>query len=252
VGIQGLLSDNQNLWKAIQQNNLQEQCALISEDSQLRPTQQQRMWEQLDKKLLKLRLEAEKRCRKLKMGKVHWSPEFAQQKLTLKYWCLAFRICQGKSIDKKFFRRIAKAADLPATVSLEAATVQEHITTQRESIKLYKKKHIRKRETFLEGLAKALAEEVHNGNDKDLKRMNYIKLLHQREQQRQSARTIRYTVAPDNMYQQLDHIVFDNDEGNQVTTYDKIMMERQLIAENQRRFNQAADSPFFCEELVKS
>jgi hypothetical protein len=74
------------LWKSVQQHNLLEQCMHISTDSRLRPLQQRRQWERMDKKLRTLRLEAEKKCRKLKMGKVLWSPEFAQLKLRLKYW----------------------------------------------------------------------------------------------------------------------------------------------------------------------
>jgi hypothetical protein len=205
----------------------------------------------LDKKLLKLRLGAEKKCRKLKMGKVLWSPEFALLKTNLKYWCLTHKTLQGKSIDMKFFRRIAKAANLPTQVQQDFDQVQEAIQTQKELIKLYKKKHVTKRETFLEGLAKALAEkEASNSQDKDIKRLHFVKLLHQREQQRLSARTIRNVVSAENNYQQLDHIVFEDEEGNQVVTYDTQTIERQLIEENKRRFNQAAESPFLVQPLV--
>jgi hypothetical protein len=221
---------NQVLWNSIQQHQLQEECDLLLEDSSLRITQQQRKWEQLDKKLLKMRLDAERQCRKLKMGKVQWSPEFAQHKITLKFWCLTQRAKQGNSIDRKFFRRIARAANLPELVHEDVEQVQEHIRLQLEMIRQYKKKHVRKRETFLEGLAKALADdESSNSNDKEMNRMKYIRLLLQREQQRQSAQIIRHAVAANNNYQQLDHVVFNNDDGEQVTTYDKDIMERQLI-----------------------
>jgi hypothetical protein len=193
----------------------------------------------LDKKLLKLRLEAERKCRKIKVGKVQWSPEFAQHKINLKYWCLAYRMTQGKSIDRKFFRRIAHAAELPERVQATEEGITEHIQATKEEIKLYKKRHVSTRETFLEGLAKALAEEEsYNTHDKEMKRLKYIKILHQREQQRQSARTIRHAVSANNNFQQLDHITFEDEAGNQITTYDKNTIEQQLIAENMRRFNQ--------------
>jgi exonuclease III/sulfur relay (sulfurtransferase) DsrC/TusE family protein len=241
----------QSLWKEIQKHNIHEEYAQILEDSQLRPIKQQRKWEQLDKKLLKLRLKAEKKCRRLKMGKVSWSPELAQNKITLKYWCLAKRTMMGKSIDRKFFRRIANAANLPERVQEDSEQIQAFINIYTNIIKQYKKSHVKKRETWLEGLASALAaEEASNSTDMELKRLKHIKQLHQREQQRQSARTIRHAVASDNNHQQLNHIVFDDEEGNKITMHDKLLMERQLILENKKRFNQATGSPFLVEPLA--
>jgi exonuclease III len=83
---------NQALWKSIREQNIHQQYEQLTEDSHLRPTQQQRLWEKLDNQLWKLRLQAEKKCRKLKMGRVQWSPELSQYKISLKYWCLAKRL----------------------------------------------------------------------------------------------------------------------------------------------------------------
>jgi hypothetical protein len=83
---------NKALWTSIKEHKLDEKYTHILEDSQVRQIKQQKKWEQLDRVLLKLRMAAEKKCRKLKMGRVQWSPEFAQQKIMLKYWCLAKRI----------------------------------------------------------------------------------------------------------------------------------------------------------------
>jgi hypothetical protein len=154
-------------------------------------------------------------------------------------------------IDKKFFCRIAHATNLPTQVQEDAAHIQEAIQAQRELIQVYKKRHVSKWETFLEGLAKALAEEAtSNSQDKHIKRLQFVKILHQQEQQRQSARTIRHAVSADNNYQQLNHITFDDEEGKQVVTYDTQTMEQQLIEENRRRFNRAAGSPFLVHPLV--
>jgi hypothetical protein len=45
-------------------------------------------------------------------------------------------------------------------------------------------------------------------------------------------------------FQQMDHVQFTDQCGTDVNTYDKDVMEKELLAENQRRFNQAAESPF--------
>jgi hypothetical protein len=130
-------------------------------------------------------------------------------------------------------------------VTEDSESIQQHIVQQQELIKNYKRKHTNKRETWLEGLAKALADDDGSSSgDTNQKRLRYIKALQQREQQRLSARIIRQNVHAENNYQQLDHITFATDEGVLQTTYDNDEMEQQLIAENQRRFNQANGSPF--------
>jgi hypothetical protein len=52
------------------------------------------------------------------------------------------------------------------------------------------------------------------------------------------------------MYQPLDHVCYMTDHNENVTTHDKLSMEDQLIAENKKRFNQAAQSPFLQSLLV--
>jgi hypothetical protein len=84
-------------------------------------------------------MEAETKCRRLRMGKVHWSPEFAILQLNMKYWCLALRIRMGKSIDKKFFLRIARQVQLPTNVPENTNQIQLQIETHKELIKNYKK-----------------------------------------------------------------------------------------------------------------
>jgi hypothetical protein len=94
------------------------------------------------------------------------------------------------------------------------------------------------------------SEESSNSTEREIHRLKHIRQLHRREQQRHSSRVIRNAVASESNYQQLDHIVFDNEDGTHTTTYETNCMERQLIVENQRRFNQAANSPFLVDPLV--
>jgi hypothetical protein len=92
----------------------------------------------------------------------------------------------------------------------------------------------------LEGLAKALAEGDENNSDKDIKRLQQLRILRQREYQQYSARLIRQTTRADNHFQQMDHIEFTDVDGAKVVTYNKEMIEDKLLEENIRRFNQAA------------
>jgi hypothetical protein len=72
----------------------------------------------------------------------------------------------------------AQAAKLPPQVQVDVEQVQEFIYAQKEAIQLYKKKHVLKRETSLEGLAKALAgEEGSNSQEKDIKWLQFVNTI---------------------------------------------------------------------------
>jgi hypothetical protein len=90
---------NNQLWRLVQEKKIHEQYVQLC-DMTISPFRQERLWETIDKQMLKVRLDAEKKCRKFKMGQVQWMPEYSREMLTLKYWCLALKICEGKSINK--------------------------------------------------------------------------------------------------------------------------------------------------------
>jgi hypothetical protein len=72
-------------------------------------------------------------------------------------------------------------------------------------------------------------------------------LIH-REEQRHCSRIIRRVVKT-NDRQALTHITYINEEGDNVTSSERDVMEKELLLENQRRFNQAAASPFLQRPL---
>jgi hypothetical protein len=185
------------------------------------------------------------------MGRTQWSPEFAIYRITLKYWCLVDKQQEGRSVDRKFFRRVATLAELPVQITLDKDTTKSNIDDVKRQIKQYKRKHINKRETCLEGLAKALAEEAETNSDIDVKRIQYLRILRQREHQRYSARLIRQATSADKLFQAMDHIAFIAADGSRVTTYNKDIIEDKLLEENIRRFNQADGSPFLTDPLVR-
>jgi hypothetical protein len=81
-------------------------------------------------------------------------------------------------------------------------------------------------------------------DDNEGNSLKYINMLRHRERQRRSSRLIQLALQQEGNFQQMDHVQFTDQRGLNVNTYDKDVMEEELLAENQHRFNQAAESPF--------
>jgi hypothetical protein len=148
-------------------------------------------------------------------------------------------------VDTKYFKRVARAANQNPLIVGRPDIISDKLQEATEKVKEYKKAHVDKRNSWLENLANAMAiNDAKEDDDINVKSLSYIKLLRHREDQRVGARIIRRATGGNTSFQQLDHVVFDNDQGIQVTTWDQKQMEDQLLKENQQRFNQAALSPF--------
>jgi exonuclease III len=90
---------NTVLWEEIRKRQLVELYERLEVCTPHDTTKQAKLWEKLDTELVKLRLCAEKKCRKLKMGCIQWTPELANMRIVLKYWCLVKKICCGNTVD---------------------------------------------------------------------------------------------------------------------------------------------------------
>jgi hypothetical protein len=217
--------------------------------------QRQRQWEKLDAQLTDLRLKAEHKCRKIKSGRLQWSPELSLLRIQKKFWVLAYKrkTKQKRKVDSKFFQRIAKAAQLDPFTLPSPDHIQTEIHKINTKLKQYSINHQDRRTTWLEGLALALAINDGDTNDhqQEIKKLQFLRQLQQREEQRLSARVIRNAVSCSDSYQQLDHVIFKDKNGELVETAVKEEMEFALLQENQRRFNQAARSPFMRPPLLE-
>jgi hypothetical protein len=151
------------------------------------------------------------------MGQVQWTPELAKLRLKTKFWTLARRKCMGHKIDRKFFRRVARAANMPTHFREDSIEIKAIIEDLRKELKRYKHKHFNKRSTWLEGLANAIAQEQEStpkepgGNE--VRKLKVLRQLQHREQQRLQARVIKRATRATSTYQSLDHI--DYNEGHQ-------------------------------------
>ena len=79
---------------------------------------------------------AEKKCRKLRMGAVPYSPELAKAGILIKLWSLVVRHKNGKNINSRYIRRTAKQCELKEVL---ANTLETAIANHRAAMKTYTK-----------------------------------------------------------------------------------------------------------------
>jgi hypothetical protein len=104
---------------------------------------------------------------------------------------------------------------------------------------IYKKKSAEElRDTYLQRLAAAVAA---TGN---LKKETVIKQLGQREQQRSTAKKIKYLRGKLNR-SSTTMVTVTNEDGTTTDIFDKNLMEKAIISSNQRKFSQSFGTPFY-------
>lgn len=65
---------------------------------------QKRDFEELDKVHRKISLQAEKKCRRLKMGNVSWTPEYRLALMKHRFWILVLKRLQGCKVGRKYLK----------------------------------------------------------------------------------------------------------------------------------------------------
>jgi len=141
-------------------------------------------YDRLDRIRVKGILQAEKLCRKLKMGALYWTPELAEIHTSLNYWNKAVKRTQGRKIDTRHLNRLALAAGAPQYASLTKEQIHEGLYLTRKRYRQYKKVHVESRSKFREALA-ARYEEMGKGKAKSM-----VKTLTHKETTRANNRMI--------------------------------------------------------------
>jgi hypothetical protein len=159
--------------------DLQSRCVYLL------PPELAREWERIDSLRVQGMLYGERQCRKLKTGSFPWSPEIQNCIDVITVWQLVCKRRKGLRVSTGLLRRSASAAGLPDAVRqpLETATVA--LAEAYRKYKVFKRQASAYRQTWLEGLAAALAAQ---GNTKA---STHLENLQRRERQRQTPRQIR-------------------------------------------------------------
>lgn len=185
---------------------------------------------------------ADKHCRKLHMGGVPFSAEYAEITTKMELWKAVITKKQHCKYSMSKLRRLAKKANIPNPLdnTLEEAKAQlEEITHKYWKFKSSAKDA---RETFLEGKASAIATEQNQDT------LIILRQLIRREKQREAARRIKYTLGQIRGGG-ITRVEVESQDGTirEVTT--KVGIERECMIENKKKFRQTQQTPCMREPL---
>ena len=201
-------------------------------------------FERLDAIRIRGMMYAEKRCRKIKMGGVPWTPELTQIRLGIEVWSLVISRLKGCSVGARTILRKKKKAgleDVDTNVNQEYALAQIN-----DLFKLYKEylsTKVEKRQHFQHQLATARAKEGNLKVSKEIERMQCT------EQQRVSAQRIRRMNGSARSTKGLTKVVVPGDDGDDIELVEKIAMEEALLEAYETTLTQANKTPCMMSPL---
>ena len=207
---------------------------------------QQQLYEQLDRMRAQGILAADRKCRKLCMGGVPWSPQLKRHMALVRFWGEYFKKRKGVRVKSRYLQRLAKKADVKEHLSdLNGIPLAEIKARAREVFNQYKefrKKAASARKDWLDQVAAAMAERGNTTKE------TILKQLKERERQRAAARRVRFALGRTRSGG-ISMVVAPNADGDWVEMTERVDIEKGCLWENERRFRQAMYTPFMKEPL---
>ena len=149
-----------------------------------------REYEFIDQARLKGMVQAELRCRLLKVGQVEWTLPLQQAMDTHRYWILVLLRYDGHNINARRLIRMAASLGLSAPNVMPRDDLVKHIYDAQVNYNELKNNAPQNRGTWLDGLAMARSEAGMESATKA------IKVMRQKEKQRKDNRIINRVMKP--------------------------------------------------------
>jgi hypothetical protein len=189
-------------------------------------------------------LKADRSCRKLKMGHVAFSPALSIVWNKIRAWKLIRRKKMGGRVSSRYLQREIKAAGLRDISNMTLNEVDNQLADAWKQYRRLKKQATSLRATWLEEVAAARASAGKLGIAQE------IKNLMVRERQRYEARVIQNTLKAKNR-RALSSVEILDASGNVLEFTSQTQMEEALLKELKIRFNQASNTPFQTDPLLR-
>ena len=178
------------------------------------------------------------KCRKLRKGNVTYSPILNATRLVVKAWNLILNKLKGKKVSSRLIARSLKKANLPIEVrGFSIEQVQEKLKQAYQDYYCNKNQAASLRNTSLDLLAEAI---VVKG---DLAREKVLRDLRQREQQRATARKLRF-IQGKMKSESITMVTVVGEDGNRADITDRKEMEKAILDNNKAKFSQTFHNPF--------
>jgi hypothetical protein len=198
-------------------------------------------WEDIDNIRSNTMLQAEERCRKIKMGNIPWTAELQTVGRKLQFYNLLVRQVQAPQLNMRLLLVKSRQAGITIIQNFHQITLAWAKTAQEKAQQEYescKKAHLHtnKRGKWLDNLARAKAESGQEDQAKILDQLNRV------EHQRVQARLVRITLS-DSQHNSLTSVTVPTLTG--ITEYTtKSDIEQACLLENAKKFTTAQDTPY--------
>jgi hypothetical protein len=233
------------LEKYIDQHGLLTKAQLLQQNS-THPLslEEQQQYEELDKLRCVGVAQAEKKCRKLRMGNVDFSPTVQLYMRAIRAWNLLIKKAKGLKVSSRMLARSLCKANLTSqTRSLGLPALEDNLKQAYTIYYTSKGNASSLRGSALEARAEAWA--MKNQLDK----AKVVLTLKPQEAQRQTARRIKYLRGKMSMGS-TTVISVQNREGTWNDVMEKGEMELEIMKANEFKFQQSFQSPFYTPPLV--
>jgi hypothetical protein len=187
--------------------------------------------------------QAEKSCRKLKMGQVAFSPTVQAARINIYAWTLLLRRSSGHKVSSRLITRVLKKAKVPTTS--RGHSEQDCRAKLKEAHRSYyslRKSAPGLRATYLDSVAEAWAIKGNQPKEK------IIKTLKHREQIRASHKKIKF-LRGKLARNTITMVTLMDDNLNLTDLTSKADIEKAILAENASKFQQSFHSPFYTAPL---
>ena len=192
----------------------------------------------------KLMIQAERECRKLRMGDVDFTPEYSSLCLSLKFWKLFYKRKLGGRVHFYYLLRCSQKAGLTSIpFHLTVDETKEKYDEAVSLIRAYKRNSQNIQKKWLEDLATAMAVKGNTTKEKALKNLLAI------EQQHRDARIINRVMKKLHA-STLTKVLVKQPDGSIKECLTKDEIEEACIEEVRERFNQASKMPFSTQQMI--
>ena len=199
-------------------------------------------FERIDNQRERCMKQAERKCRKLKMGGKQWSPILQASMDTIQLWTLVLRRLVGRKIGARYILRLKKKLKIKHTL----VTISQAQKKIDDAYKVYKalcKEDRKLSQTYRMDLAQAKADA---GNST---LAGIIRGLDAKETQRKNWRRIQYTLGTKGG-KGTSKIEIELPDGTIKEITDPDEMNEYIVDENREKFHQTRNCPLLFEQLL--
>jgi exonuclease III len=201
-------------------------------------------YEKLDKIREIGMIKSEKKCRKLRMGNIRWSPELQKARDRIEYFKASLSRAKGSKVSARFLIQLGKKCEANSR-GMDILQLEKESHDAFVHYKTIRENHQERRDRFIDELAEAQAEA---GNKK---KAQILKDMIQVEKQRSVFRRISL-IAGEKQNLGTTFVEVKDSNGNIEQITDQHQMEVAIINENRKKYHQTENSCPFHSEPLKS